>query len=201
MQEAGPLEPALRGLLAKDPDHRAGVAEARRLLEAVATSDAASDAATSDVATGDAAAAAAPRPAEARRVRSPRTREALHRGGDLARFDRAELRSLASASKAVLGSVAGSVAESVVRETRDQARTLVDKRRAQRRALAHPPEPAPGPPDDASPARTATPEIRPRWRFKRRWVVVPVVVTVLLVVLVLAGLVVLLGSMTGLVGG
>ena len=48
------------------------------------------------------------------------------------RFDRSELRSLASASKAVLGSVAGSVAESVVRETRDQARTLVDRRRAHR---------------------------------------------------------------------
>jgi serine/threonine protein kinase len=166
MRAAGPLEPVLCGLLTKDPGRRTTVADARRQLEAVLA--------------GEGSAPLPPRPAPdpgRRRPRSARTREALHRGGDLARFDRAELRSLASASKAVLGSVAGSVAESVVRETREQARTLVDRR-----------------------ARSGGADVRRRRRFKRRWVVVPVVVTCAVAVLLLVGLAVLLGRLTGLLG-
>jgi serine/threonine protein kinase len=182
MQAAGPLEPVLLGLLTKDPRHRTGVAEARRQLEALLA--------------GPATTPPPDRPAP-RRVRSARTRAAVHRGGDLARFDRAELRSLASASKAVLGSVAGSVAESVVRETLDQARTLADRRRAHSR------EPAPGgrEPEDGGPSRTGGTEVRRRRRFKRRWVVVPVVVTCVVVVLLLVGLAVLLAQVPGLFNG
>jgi serine/threonine protein kinase len=194
MPAAGPLEPVLRGLLTKDPAARATVAQARRQLEAVVAGEPAPE----------------PEPAPARRPRSSRTREAVHRGGDVARFDRAELRSLASASKAVLGSVAGSVAESVVRETRDQARTLADRRRAHRRGqgtgphagvpAASPPAPPPVTAPRDEPRRADVQE-RPRWRFKRRWVVVPVVVTVVLVVLVLAGLGFLLAQAAGFFGG
>ena len=176
MLAAGPLEPVLRGLLTKEPGRRMSAAEARRRLEEVLTG-------------------APPPRAAARPARSPRIRDAVHRGGQLARFDRAELRSLASASRAVLGSVAGTVAESVVREARDQARTLVDRKLGR-------PDPAPGrsnrPGRDAGAAGPgATP---PRWRFKRRWVVVPVVVTCILAVLVLVGLAVLLAR-TGVFGG
>ncbi|WP_448616775.1 serine/threonine-protein kinase [Modestobacter sp. URMC 112] len=176
MLAAGPLEPVLRGLLTKEPGRRMSAAEARRRLEEVLTG-------------------AAPPRAAARPARSPRIRDAVHRGGQLARFDRAELRSVASASRAVLGSVAGTVAESVVREARDQARTLVDRKLGR-------PDPAPGRSDppgrDAGAAGPVT--TPPRWRFKRRWVVVPVVVTTLLAVLVLVGLAVLLAR-TGVFGG
>jgi hypothetical protein len=101
--------------------------------------------------------------------------------------------------------VAGSVAESVVRETRDQARTLVDRRRAHRRE----PQPAGGSHGgrgpDREPAReersVAPPDTRPRWRFKRRWVVVPVVVTCFVLVLVLVGLAFLVAQTAGVLGG
>ena len=190
MQAAGPLEPVLRGLLTKDPAARTTVAQARRQLEAVVAGDQ----------------APAPEHRPSRRPRSSRTREAVHRGGDLARFDRAELRSLASASKAVLGSVAGSVAESVVRETKDQARTLVDRRRAHRREPGTGPHadvasgPASASPSGPAPRGTEVAE-RARWRFKRRWVVVPVVVTVVVLVLLLAGLGFLVAQAAGLFGG
>jgi serine/threonine protein kinase len=186
MLAAGPLEPVLRGLLTKAPAQRMPVAEVRRQLEAVLS--------------GRRPPQAARRPA-----RSSRTRDAVHRGGDLARFDRSELRSLASASRAVLGSVAGHVAESVVRETRDQARTLVDRRRAHRRD----PQEAPVPPGDRGRGRdderagrgggraTGRVATTPRRRFKRRWVVVPVLVACLLVVLVLLGLALLLAQTAG----
>jgi hypothetical protein len=73
------------------------------------------------------------------------------------RFDAAELRQLTAASAAVLGSVA--------RDARDQARTLVRRR---------------------------------KWRFKKRWVLVPVVTVVVVVLAVLAGLVWLVLHVLGL---
>ena len=90
------------------------------------------------------------------------------------RFDAADLRELAAASKAVLGSVA--------RDARDQARTLVERRRATRSPVA------PGRPPSA-PARR---------RFKRRWVVVPVLTVLILSLAVLAGLVWLVARVLGL---
>src|SRR5215212_311429 len=130
---AGPLEPVLRGLLAKDPTRRITVAQARPQLEAVL--------AGSEPETPP---AAPPPPSE-----SP-AEESVHR------FDSADLKLLASASAAVLGSVA--------RDARDQARYLADKRRSRQGPVAGRPPAAP----------------RRRWRFKRRWVVVPLV-TILVV--------------------
>jgi hypothetical protein len=92
-------------------------------------------------------------------------------GDAVERLDSDDLRKLASASKALLGSVA--------RDARDQARHLAARRRerkdAERRGPAGPPDRAAAPP-------------RKRRRFKRRWVVVPVVTTVVLLVLLLVGL-------------
>ncbi len=85
------------------------------------------------------------------------------RESSVQRFDAEDLRKLASASKAVLGAVA-----------RGTARELVDRRRER---TGRPPRGAPEP----------LPGARPRRRFKRRWVVVPVLVTVTLLLLLLVG--------------
>jgi eukaryotic-like serine/threonine-protein kinase len=138
MRAAGPLAPVLEGLLTKDPAARTTAAEARRQLEAVA--------------------AGPDEPAP------PRRAAAAPRGGDVERFDLADLRSLASSSKAVLGTVA--------REVRVHAREINDRRH--------------GPPLTRRERRAAAKQRR--FRFKRRWVVVPLVVLVLLVVLVVAAL-------------
>jgi hypothetical protein len=79
------------------------------------------------------------------------------REGSVQRFDAEDLRKLASASKAVLGAVA-----------RETARELVDRRRERR---GRPPR------GHAVPEPMSAPPQRRR-RFKRRWVVVPVLVTV-----------------------
>jgi hypothetical protein len=86
-------------------------------------------------------------------------------GGSAARIDAADLRALASASKAVLGSVA--------RDARDR---LADRR--QERKTEH----------GQTPRRKTEHEQTPRRRrFKRRWIVVPAVTALLLLVLILAG--------------
>jgi hypothetical protein len=88
-------------------------------------------------------------------------------GNAVERIDADDLRKLASASKALLGSVA--------RDARD---VLADRRRDRKAQDRRRNAPAPAP--------TAAPPARRR-RFKRRWVVVPVLTTVLLVVLLLVG--------------
>jgi serine/threonine protein kinase len=141
MRAAGPLAPALQGLLSKDLAARSTVADARRQLTAALDEE------------------APPAPAPARR----RSLRAI-RGGDVERFDLADLVGLASSSKAALGSV--------VHTVRDTAREVSERRhepplpRKERRAAAK----------------------QRRFRFKRRWVVVPVVLLVLLVILVLGAL-------------
>jgi serine/threonine protein kinase len=151
MLRAGPLEPVLQGLLTKDPAARTDAAGARQQLSAVLAG------APADL---PPAPPAAPAPLP---------------GGSVERLDADDLRKLASASKALLTSVA--------RDARDQARYLNDKRRGRTGA------PTRRPP-------TATP--RRRFRFKRRWVVVPLVVTVVVVVLVLVGLGLLVAGQLGL---
>jgi hypothetical protein len=94
------------------------------------------------------------------------------------RLDADDLRALASASKALLTSVA--------RDARDQARHLAERRRDRKGEPAPPPETAP------------PPTARRRRRFKRRWVVVPLVVTVVVVLLVLVGLGLLVAAEFGL---
>ncbi|WP_369137463.1 serine/threonine-protein kinase [Modestobacter versicolor] len=143
MVAAGPLEPVLRGLLTKDPASRTTAAQAREQLAAVL---------------------ADPAPAEAPAPAAPAGPRSVPHGGDVQRFDVADLLSLASSSKAVLGTV--------VRDVRSQAREVTGRRhdpalsRRERRAAAK----------------------QRRFRFKRRWVVVPVVLLTLLAVVLLGAL-------------
>ncbi|MGK5113906.1 MULTISPECIES: serine/threonine-protein kinase [unclassified Geodermatophilus] len=119
---------------------------------------------------------------------SPPTRDAkaaprtTDDGSRVARFDAADLRALASASASALGSVA-----------REQARHLRDRRRDRRSP-------------EAVDARPAAPEHPPqrvveatpyRRRFKRRWVVVPVLLAVLLTIAAIGGLVALAAFLLG----
>jgi serine/threonine protein kinase len=145
MLRAGPLEPVLRGLLTKDPDQRSTAAIARAQLAAVAA--------------GNAPAPEAPAPAS---PPPPPSSPGPVPGGTAERIDAADLLALASASRALLGSVA--------RDARDQARHIRGTRRERRDS---PPVAKQAPP--APPARTKS-----RFRFKRRWVVVPVVTTVVI---------------------
>jgi hypothetical protein len=144
-------------LLTKDPAARAGVDQARQQLSAVLVGS-------------------PPPPPPAA---SPPVRGALP-AASVERLDSEDLRALASASKALLASVA--------RDARDQARHLAEKRRDRK--------------GDSGPVRyepVAAPSVPPRRRrFKRRWVVVPLVVTVVIVLLVLVGLGLLVAGELGL---
>jgi serine/threonine protein kinase len=173
MLRAGPLEPVLRGLLIKDPARRSTARSARAGLEAVLAGRAPSPA------------AAPPSPEQPPQEPSPQEQSppppaspGLVPGNAVERIDGEDLRALASASRALLGSVA--------RDARDQARVLADRRRDRK---------AQGRRD--VPDRSAPPPPRRR-RFKRRWVVVPVLTTVLLVVLLLVGAALALAAVLGL---
>jgi serine/threonine protein kinase len=167
---AGPLEPVLRGLLAKDPATRMTAEQARQGLQAVLG------------AAQDAVAWSPP-------ARSEPPAEAPE-GDRVERIDAADLRALAAASATALGAVA--------RDARDQARHLAERRRERRRqaevTAAAPPAPAPPPPPPAANRRG---DRRPRRRFRRRWVVVPLVLVTLVVLAAVIGLVVLAGSLLG----
>jgi eukaryotic-like serine/threonine-protein kinase len=147
MLRAGPLEPVLRGLLTKDPAARSTFATARPQLESVLAGRAPAPAPASPP-------RSAPSPSAPTQV--PRDR--------VERIDGEDRHRLASASKALLGSVA--------RDARDQARVLADRRRDRK---AHDRQDVPD--------RSAPPPRRRR--FKRRWVVVPALTTVVLVVVLL----------------
>jgi len=151
MLRAGPLEPVLSGLLTKDPTQRSTAPAAREQLDAVLA--------------GRAPTPAAPPPPQ--QSGPPPGTPARVPGNAVERIDADDLRKLASASKALLGSVA--------RDARD---VLADRRRDRKAQDRRTNAPAPGP-TAARPAR--------RRRFKRRWVVVPVLTTVVLVVLLLVG--------------
>ncbi len=99
-------------------------------------------------------------------------------GNSMERIDAADLLALASASRTLLGSVA--------RDARDQIRYLSDRHR-ERKA-----EPATAEP--VQPSRSAAPPPRRRWRFKRRWVLVPVLTTVAVLVILVIGAALALGS-------
>ena len=168
---AGPLEPVLRGLLAKDPATRMTAEQARQGLQAVLG------------AAQDAVAWSPP-------ARSEPPAE-VPEGDRVERIDAADLRALAAASATALGAVA--------RDARDQARHLAERRRERKRqaepTTATPPAPAPPPP---LPAASRRGEQRPRRRrFRRRWVVVPLVLVALVLLAAAVGLVVLAGSLLG----
>jgi hypothetical protein len=177
MLRAGPLAPVLTGLLTKDPARRATLEQARRDLSAVLAGrgPAGSPPPSPPPAAPPRQPAAAPprqpaagpprQPAAASSHRPAAARHPLP-GGSVERIDGDDLRALASASRALLGSVA--------RDARD---VLADRRRERKEAERRPASSSGG-------GRVAAPPRRRR--FKRRWVVVPLVVTVLLTVLVVA---------------
>jgi eukaryotic-like serine/threonine-protein kinase len=113
MRLAGPLEPVLRGLLTKDPAQRSTIEQARGGLEAVLGEDAPPPAAAPP--TTEAPAPEAPTPDE-----DPPPRR-FHRE-PMAVLDREDLRALAAASRAVLGSV--------VKDAREQAVSRAQQRRS-----------------------------------------------------------------------
>jgi serine/threonine protein kinase len=166
MLRAGPLEPVLRGLLTKDPAQRTTADHARPQLAAVLAGRAP-------------ASLAAPAPPPATTPPAPVPGPVP--GNSVERIDGENLRALASASRALLGSVA--------RDAREQARVLADRRRDQKAQDRQ----TPGVPDPA-----AAPPARRR-RFKRRWVVVPVLTTVVVIVLLLTGITVGLAALLGLI--
>ena len=170
---AGPLAPVLGSLLTKDPGQRATTARTREQLQAVLA--------------GEVPVPAAPSAAPAARLGNAAT------AGRLVRLDRGQLRALAVASRTALGGVVrdardqardvrhlavdqarevGTQARTQVRDVRhlarDQARDVVRRRST----------------DDRTPARQ-------RYRFKRRWIVVPATVGILLTLALLAGAVTL----------
>ena len=191
MLRAGPLEPVLRGLLAKDPAQRSTAAQARGQLEAAAFGAVPPMPAPIPAPVPMPLPAQAPAPAGAGPGGGPgtpppapasdRPAPAVLRGGSMTRFDAEDLRRLAAASAAVLGTVA-----------RDSARQLADRRRErkeqERFARLGGRQPAGMPPSE-----------RPRWRFKRRWVVVPVLVALLVAVVLIGGLAVLIAAAMGLI--
>jgi serine/threonine protein kinase len=158
---AGPLEPVLTGLLTKDPAARTSAATARQQLTAVLA--------------GSPPGPLPPPPA------APRAAAGALPAPSVERLDSDDLRALASASRALLTSVA--------RDARDQARYLAERRRERRDG-----GPAPSRPADGG---TPAPQRRRR-RFKRRWVVVPVLVTFVIVLLALVGIGLLVASAAGL---
>jgi serine/threonine protein kinase len=162
MLRAGPLEAVLTGLLTKDPAARTSPQDAQQQLTAVLA--------------GSPPAPLPPPPAAARPA------PAALPPASVERIDADDLRALASASKALLTSVA--------RDARDQARHLAVRRR-ERKEDSDPVPAAPAARSNAAPRR--------RRRFKRRWVVVPVLGTLLIVVLILVGLGFLVAAALGLI--
>jgi eukaryotic-like serine/threonine-protein kinase len=170
MVRAGPLAPLLTALLTKDVTRRATVAQARRDLRAV-TSGARPNSPPPSAPPRSAAPSSAPPPSSPPPSAPPPPREAL-RDGSVERIDADDLRRLADASKAVLGSVA-----------RGSARYLADRRQV-RRGARRPP--------------TRPPEGRRKRRFKRRWVVVPTLVLVLVAAALVIGGLALMAAFLGL---
>jgi eukaryotic-like serine/threonine-protein kinase len=181
---AGPLTPVLMGLLTKDPAQRATPAQARRDLQAVAAGGAPTwtpgpPPGPPPSRPGPAAqAGAVPPPPGGRAPAAPEAR----RNPSVERIDAEDLRRLAEASRAVLGSVA-----------RDSARYLA--RRAVRGKEPKRTEPPPPPPGRRK--RGAANTARPRRRFKRRWVVVPTLVLLTVGVLATLGVLWLLAVLFG----
>ena len=151
MLRAGPLEPVLRGLLTKDPAQRLTAPQAARQLS------------TLHALPAPAPAAAPPSAAPAPPPRAPGPVP----GGAAARLDAEDLKKLASASRAVLGSVARDARDHLAERRRDKKEERRSGRGAVDRAVGPPPQ--------------------RRRRFKRRWVVVPVLTTVVLAVLLVLG--------------
>ncbi len=187
---ASRLEPVLRGLLVKDPRQRMTAGEAAAGLEAALVASPAparvpGDAGRSARAEGTrvlttSAQPSAPPSAPPAQPPQPAAAAARPRGADdVLRLDRSQLRVLAkAATRAVAGSAAREVSRRVSRDPAQPRRAPAGAGRA----------PAPHHP--------GAPPARARRRFKRRWVVAPV----LLVTLAAFALIAVAGLVLGAVG-
>jgi serine/threonine protein kinase len=176
---AGPLTPVLLGLLTKDPAQRATPAQARRDLQAVAAGGAPTW--TPGPPPGPPPARPGPPPPAAAPSGAAPPAPHVPRSPSVERIDAEDLRRLAEASRAVLGSVA-----------RDSARYL-----ARRAVRGKEPPPAEKPTPRAGHRPRGTKDTRPRRRFKRRWVVVPTLMILAVGVLLTLGVVWLLAVLFG----
>ena len=176
---AGPLTPVLMGLLTKDPAQRATPAQARRDLQAVAAGGGPTW--TPGPPPGPPPARPGPPPPAAAPAGAAPPGQHVPRSPSVERIDAEDLRRLAEASRAVLGSVA-----------RDSARYLA--RRAVRGKEPRP-EAKPTPAGGRRPGGAK--DTRPRRRFKRRWVVVPTLMILMVGVLLTLGVLWLLAVLFG----
>jgi serine/threonine protein kinase len=176
---AGPLTPVLMGLLTKDPAQRATPAQARRDLQAVAAGG--EPTWTPGPPPGPPPARPGPPPAAAAPAGAAPPAQHVPRSPSVERIDAEDLRRLAEASRAVLGSVA-----------RDSARYL-----ARRAVRGREPRPEAKPTPAAGRRPRGTKDARPRRRFKRRWVVVPTLMILMVGVLLTLGVLWLLAVLFG----
>jgi serine/threonine protein kinase len=174
MVRAGALEPVLRGLLIKDPARRSSAAKARGELQAIIDDRAEGPSAPPPAPDHDRIRVQQPPATGDRQSAAPPSSGDGVRGDALARFGAEDLRALAAASRVVVGSVVG--------DLRDQAHYLADRRRDRQR-------PRRGRSSTGPPPRDLPAGRRKRWRFKRRWVVVPLLVVFALALAVMAGIV------------
>ncbi|RBY78887.1 serine/threonine protein kinase [Geodermatophilus sp. TF02-6] len=214
MTSAGPLESVVRGLLTKDPARRMPAEQARRQLQAALAS------------AEDAPRWAPPDPSSRRPGPPPEgARVVRFDAADLRALAAASatvLGSVARDARDQARHLADRLGEKRAAERQRRRGTGEHSPVGGDTAPEGPPAPTSyaGPTSYASPApapgeRTSAPDRRPptaearrpdpdrdtrphpRWRFKRRWVVVPVLVVLLVLVLVVGGTVALLGYAFG----
>jgi serine/threonine protein kinase len=184
---AGPLTPVLMGLLTKDPAQRATPAQARRDLQAVASGGTPAWTPGRAPARPGPPPQAAPAPPGARTPAAPPPEPQVPRAPSVERIDADDLRRLAEASRAVLGSVA-----------RDSARYLARRAvRGKEPRRTEQPAPAGRRPPAGRRSRGAPETGKPRFRFKRRWVVVPTLTVILVGLLATLGVLWLLAVLFG----
>lgn len=166
---SGPLEPLLRALLAKEPERRPSAAQVIEALRPIARG--------------------APATADDRPVHRPEPdRAGSERGDAIERLDRTVMRALGTTTGAATRAAAKAAAHTAAVKLEEMGA------HATRSPGERAPEPAsatPAPARGRRAERKASDE-RPRWRFKRRWIGIPLAVALLLLlgVLVVAGLVV-----------
>jgi eukaryotic-like serine/threonine-protein kinase len=188
MTKAGPLAPVLSGLLTKDPMRRATVAQARRDLQAVAGGRAPAMPWPSPPPPRPAAGQPPPQrsapPPQATPPPQAAPQSAPRPAPPVERIDADDLRRLAEASRAVLGTVA-----------RDGARYLADRHARKKQAGRE----GTGTSDRRRlPGRGPAPApARSRRRFKRRWLVVPTLSLLLLGLLAVLGVIWLIAVLVG----
>lgn len=179
MVAAGALSPVLSGCLTKDPARRMTAEHVRPALQAAMVEPPPSAIRQ----------ATAPQWLPAENQRRPDVEHENHRGPDVEQMDLAELSSLA---KATASALAGKAARKAARKAVGSASARLSGRPSR-----HAERDLPVPPPATTPAPSHAAEKRPKWRFRRRWVVVPLAIVVVVIALVIAVLLYLFGALDG----